>query len=722
MDSWAQKVLGGDHKLTYVLIATLQVIVFCFIWFDVSPLRALFGLLFYSVVPGYLVLSLIDLHERPSKVLLYSLGLSIFFLMVMGLIVNELYLLLGVENPLSKLPLLFASSAVIFGLCIIGFLTKKRGTRFDLSKALRAAISPKVLLTTNLLLLPVLSFLGAKLLDYRGDNLVPVLLFVLIAVVVILVATKNRGDQASDYVNILSLYSICLSILFSFCLRSEFVVGYDIHTEYFTFQLTHNAGHWAAKNLQTPYNTALSITALPTVLTALLGVDAHLIFKVIYPFLVSFVPVCLYFVYSQFLKKSLAFLSVIVLMGTVGFSNIPSLARQEIALLLFGLVILLLFDENLNAQKKGLLIAFSFGIALSHYTTAYVYLILISLTLFVRYPIRRHSRLSKIGLTKFGVVAVAAFTFFWYGQVTGTPFTSVIQVLIKIAQYSLMEARSAMVTSVTSPYLRFSAVSIVNFTVGYGVKALIVLGTICLAIKNRKAGFSFAYIKMACVSLIMILLFWMLPVISKTYNADRFFLQLLYILAPTCIFGFLTASDALGKYIGRLIKLKKRYITHHLLSLFVVMYLLSGTNFVAQIGGEPVAMAFNNQGNQYEKFYVYEEEVTCIQWLSIQNPNRVYADRYGVLRLQSYGGIIEVDEYENVDKELYGKETIAYVLHPHTHIPKHVVIFLRYENIANQIIKEMEKETPIAEIPQLSHALGMGNRVYDNGKATVYEM
>ncbi len=65
--------------------------------------------------------------------------------------------------------------------------------------------------------------------------------------------------------------------------------------------------------------------------------------------------------------------------------QMPALNRQEIAILFFALFLFALFENNFNSpiKKNFLLIIFGFSMIVSHYSTAYVALLLFTFVYFI---------------------------------------------------------------------------------------------------------------------------------------------------------------------------------------------------------------------------------------------------------------------------------------------------------------------------------------------------
>jgi len=103
----------------------------------------------------------------------------------------------------------------------------------------------------------------------------------------------------------LILYLISLSLLFGTTLASNYLIGSDIHIEYYFARLTQLQG-WDY-SLAYNMNGALSVTILAPFLSDLFHIDIVWVFKIIYPVLFACLPVVLYYIYRQIVSDRAAF-------------------------------------------------------------------------------------------------------------------------------------------------------------------------------------------------------------------------------------------------------------------------------------------------------------------------------------------------------------------------------------------------------------------------------
>ncbi|BCL80620.1 DUF2206 domain-containing protein [Ktedonobacteria bacterium brp13] len=373
------------------------------------------------LLPG----GLISLILRIKKIsfwenLLIIVGLSIAFLEFGGLLLNILLPLISVKDPLAFQNILFGFDIYVLLLFLFAWIRTKQfviqisgqshpivGTgpikhampnqfvkpgRIDVGynvlenvdtitsiqiPLLRHSRIEKVLYTLPLFF-PVLAALGAIVLNNGGSDILTLILLGAIACYSLLLVLF-RDKIASDLFPY-AIFFIGMALLFTTSLRSSYISGHDIETEFFVFQLT-NAHHmWSMAFFQDLYNSCLSITILPTVLTNLLGIQDVYIYKVIFQILFAIAPIIVFFILKKYTTPVLAFLSALFFMSFPTFFNdMPMLNRQEIGFIFFGLALYMMLLPTLPlGMRRILFIIFALSTIVSHYSTNFVLLALVT--------------------------------------------------------------------------------------------------------------------------------------------------------------------------------------------------------------------------------------------------------------------------------------------------------------------------------------------------------
>ena len=350
-----------------ILLAILGLVVLAALGLDIPILRQIVGFIFLTFIPGILILRILKIHNVGAiKSLLYSVGLSIAFVIFSALFANFVLPLIGVSKPISLLPI--TATLGIFTL-ILGVVAYKRDRDFAAEPKqfnIAKCFSPTYLF---LLVLPLLAILGARLVNLYQNNFFLLCFVIAIGCVVVLAAFGRLPRNAYP----LAIVMIGFSLLLHVTLISNQLSGYDIHAEYYFQNLVAQNGYWDF-TIPHNYNTSLSVVLLCPVYSCILNMDAIWVFKIIYPLIFCLVPLALFHIFREQIGNKRAFLSAFFFMSMmIFFTEMTALARQQIAELFFALLISLLIDRKLALNQRGtLVIIFAISLIVCHYALGYI--------------------------------------------------------------------------------------------------------------------------------------------------------------------------------------------------------------------------------------------------------------------------------------------------------------------------------------------------------------
>ncbi|HYT41138.1 MAG TPA: hypothetical protein VEP90_02220, partial [Methylomirabilota bacterium] len=315
----------------------------------------------------------------------------IAFLEFGGLLLNILLPLFGVKDPLAFQNIIFGFDIYVLLLFIFAWIrTKHLVIQIQLPK--RSNIE-KVLYALPVFF-PVLATLGAIVLNNGGSDILTFILLGAIAFYSLLLVLFR--DKIAVDLYPYAIFFIGMASLFTTSLRSWYITGHDIEREYYVFQLTNTHHIWNMAFYQDAYNACLSITILPTILTNLLSIQDMYVYKVIFQILFATSPVLVFFIIRNYATPILAFLSAFFFMSFPTFFNdMPMLNRQEIGFIFFGLALYMMLKRNQIRQfyskfdilslselslptRKILFIIFAISVIVSHYSTNFVLLVLVT--------------------------------------------------------------------------------------------------------------------------------------------------------------------------------------------------------------------------------------------------------------------------------------------------------------------------------------------------------
>lgn len=388
----------------YTGMALFCVVTFLSVIFNIPIFRTILCFTFLSIVPGVLFrLGLkFETHDFWED-LVYVVGLSLAFLMFTGLLFNWMLPLINISNiPLSLIPLSVAGGIMLLVIGAIAYFRNQQ-LHFVVDFPHFNKLSKLILLC--LLLLPVLSITGANTLNNGGTNTLTLAMsWGVVACILQMIILRKR---INENLYPIAVFLISISLLLSFSLRSWHISGWDISWEHEVFQLTAKSSYWDFSVLRGAYNNCLSITILPTVYSKFLNINDEYIYKFIYQILFSFVPLVTFLLFKKFIKIPLAFLATVFFMSQWLFSmEMPTLARQEIGFLFFGLILLIIFSNKISKKQRDFLfILFGITLAVSHYSTSFIFLGLIGLTYLILLLVvaMKRNKLTKEILSKFSI-------------------------------------------------------------------------------------------------------------------------------------------------------------------------------------------------------------------------------------------------------------------------------------------------------------------------------
>jgi uncharacterized membrane protein len=393
---------------------------------DYFYIRAIFAFLSIMIIPGLLIILIFKLRKIEFwEYLVYTIGLSISFIMFAGLLVNWILPLLHITNkPLQLIYILPIFDMILFIFWIVAYFRNKDLKEINFNIPTLDWINNLFFIIP--MLFPVLSILGALMLNNYGTSiLIMIALFgIEIYVLLIIIFRKRLNPKIYPW----AIWMISIALLAMFDLRSFNPAGIDINIENFLYRLTKEKLIWDISNFKDAYNACLSITLLPWILDLFVNINSFLLMKIMSLFIFSFLPLIMFLIFKKYFNNSISFFGAFFFVSQPIFMEGASIPiRQRVSLLFFALVLLALVLKKVSTKKIGILtIIFSFSMIVSHYSTSYLG-ILIFLLIFLLSNI--YNLLHKKGPGKiifderFSItifLIIFAFTFLWYSQLTGT--------------------------------------------------------------------------------------------------------------------------------------------------------------------------------------------------------------------------------------------------------------------------------------------------------------
>ena len=691
-------------------ILFLQFIACTTVFFDVPVARQVIGFVYFTFVPGFIIIKLLKLDELDRlETILFSVGLSVAFLMLAGLFINEFCFLFGVLQPLSLMPsMIILNSLILIG----GVLIYLRSEDVKLLGGDSPWPSPLALL---FVCLPILSVVGAMWVNAYGNNLI--LLFMIIAISLLFVIGVFSKKLLPPKVYPFAVFMIAISLLYHSSLVSKYIVsfGSDVPFEYFVFKTTENSAYWSStlpslwSAVYGRINAMLSITILPTFYSSLLNIDATWVFKIIFPLIFSFVSLGLYQVWQTYVGKKYAFISAFLFMAMSTFyTEMLGLNRQMVGELFFVLLLLVILKKKMKPVNKMVcFMIFSFALVTSHYALAEIFLFFIFFALTPLLILKRPSRNITVSMFVFFFIVM----FSWYIYTSGSSvFDSFVEfgdhVYRQLGEFSNPASRGQTVLRGLGMEEPTSIWNAISRTFAYITQALIVVGFVGLILKRIKIHFEVDYFVLSSEAMALLAALVLVPGLANTLNMTRFYHILLFFLAPFCVLG----AETLARFVS---KQKAQIVASILLLAVLTPYFFFQTGFVYEVTGSeswslPLSMYRMNGYKLYRLMgYIPEQNVFGAHWLSKYVDARytqVYADMDSRHKpLLAYGLILSsrIDVLSNTTKVETGG-----------------IIYLGRLNVVDGIVVG---ESMLWNSSELSFIFSDMSKIYSNGGCEVYK-
>ena len=492
--------------------------------------------------------------------------------------------------------------------------------------------------------LPILSILGTYTLQINNDNLLIMVLLFLIPVYII-IGSHNKFPKRLYPIFI---YIIGLSLLLIFMLRFPHISGKDINGEYFMFQITLSNLKWSII-LHRPYDTCLSISILPTILQSVMNIkNQEMFFKGIYVFIFSFCPLVIYIISKKYIGCKYAFLASFFFMSQLFFLRTAGSARTNVAIFFIALFVMALFNDNIpSVKKKILIVLFMVSCIFSHYSSTYIFLIIIISTLFVSKIISKKLNFKR-NLTLTFTLLLIVFIFFWYSQLTESGFDTALNlvkdVFLNLGQLFVGDLKDPSIAQLSGHSLQNPILSRANLLSLWSTFLLIGIGCLTTLFKYKETLKTFKtlkqpkllknkieieYLIMALTCVILLISVITLPIISQAYDMSRFYFLVTVFLAPFLIIG--------GLYVSKFLRIRPTL----LILIVLIPYFLFVTGAIYQLAGVQYDPTLNYNGDSFERSYVHDYEVYTAQWLELSyglNPD------YSIYVLNSRGKDILISQ------------------------------------------------------------------------------
>jgi|GEM_PF-5934172 len=610
---------------------------------ELPVLREVVGVVYLSVVPGYLLLRIAGIRDESRiETIVYSVGLSLVSLMVAGVLANFALQQIGVNRPIAELPMVL-SLAVFVGVLTLFYLNRVDDV-WEFEVDLRQLSSPSVLALT---LLPFVGVYGALVLTRYSNNVLLVALYAVLLVLPLLVIADRVPAPLVPYL----VWIIAITLLLQNSLSGHYMAWGDSPKEATLALDVLRNGYWKpalAPGYGSKYSM-LRIVILHPIYALVTDLKFVWVFKVIHPLIFSLTPLALYRAYEHYTEQKTAFLSAFLYMSLFSFFIVLSRnTRTATALFFMALFVLLVANNRIPlSRRKILALLFVAGIVVSHYGASYMFMLALALVIVLRPVLERlFSGISTDAplTSPIFVLFYGTMLFGWY--IYASPRSKAFNLLLGFANSFIGRLTDQFVadpesTSATTRYLTsdftsatLNTLKLYNVLVG----GIIIVGlglTYWQLIKDNDVSFNSEYMGYASIAL-MIFGITFLPV--ERFNTARTYPTTLLFFAPFFVVGIREA-----------LRLARRHIpkfsiepTYRIAVTVLVVFLALNVGFVsATITHEYSTNALvekdriMDDGHPTEKSYFYKQYPTTFgvagtDWLQTvaQNDSALYMSNW----------------------------------------------------------------------------------------------
>lgn len=707
-----------------VQMSLIGVIGLDWIGFKIPIIRQLIGFIYVSFIPGFVILRVLRLHELdPIENLLYAVGMSLTFFMFLGFLINLFYPFIGISKPISLTPLITTTTALIIVFIVIAYIWDRRYLNFS---KIQINIENSILRQTlAICLLPFMSIFGTHLVNLYESNIILLILILLLSIIPLFITSNKLSRKVYP----IGVFITSISLLYHNSLISMFLWGADIHIEYYFSKLVLDNSLWNISHSHN-INEVLSVVILAPIYSIFCDLNLIWVFKVIYPFLFSFVPLGLFKLFKSYTNDKIAFLSCFFFMSISTFyTEMLALARQQIAELFLVLLLIIILSNKLkNIHKSILLISFSASLVVSHYSLAYLFMFVLFTTFIILIIFDVANDSSKHSYQNIFSLAIifSVLTLLWYVYISNSmSFKTLLRVLSQIITNLYSDFLNPRATQTlylitkTSPTLLHHITKLLYLASQFFIS----IGILFLSFKKR--SFKREYIALSIVFYGILVGSLILPYFARALNTTRLYHITLIVLSLFSILGFIRFLNILNIIIRKIAKLD--YFVNEkslkIISIFLTIFFLFNTGFVYEIAKDPYPTSISLSQRTmkesenivckktlYNVINVFEADLSSANWLRKYSDNNLnyYYDYIAMHPL--WDSMIKAKEcYETLDK-INIKENLGY-------------IYLSYPNIKENLLlihDTLTNEVYAYNTTRIYSFLILINNIYTNGNSKIF--
>jgi len=700
---------------------------YVFTYLNIDCLKYVFDTIIIFILPGYLLCNLlIENKSNLSEYLLLCFGMSLGINIISVFLANIVFSAQYMHHLFDYriiLPLLFVVN-IFLG---IANLILNRPLMINIHKLKISYLDVKIFALSFILI--VVGILSIFILTNYDNNALTYFYFLTFFGILVYICMNANKINDGSYQIIIYLLAFSLFSLLLF--RSEYILGHDVHYEYYLYKSTFNNGIWKIIEFIT-LDSCLSITIFPAIIQSLFNITYDQQFlKLVYVCISSFIPVGVYTVSKNYLPNHLSFLaSVFVFIQTI-YLNSAAMWRVNFALFFVILIVAIIFSE-ISFKSKTIFLLMSFiTLTISHYSTTYIFLFtLIAAIIFAKaikniFKLDFSPKVKGTYLILFFIILVLwhavvinysfasgvnfventariTFDMFGYSQDISGSYSSDANLVSGkgLSNYSLLSQIQYALTIMTFLFISIGIfISFLNV-----IKSSKIYEKVCgrfifidEILDKGKNGINIIYefLCFGMVAYMLMLISFTIPYISTHYEIQRIFQYCIMFLSPFFICGIYALTSNI---------FRREWLKNLFIILFVIIYSLFSLGPIYEIFGEhEKTWHLSNNNVAKENEFVYIEEFSSINWLK-DNRKKEYDFSFFDNRMNSKlvsQGLFSIMEVKRVS---HYDSLNGYVVLSHNNE-------INNKMAAGNIQREFKKRGQIERL---------NNKIYTNYGSTIY--
>jgi len=408
------------------LIAPIMIWVIPFLTFIqvTNPVISFLLLLMISLLPGMAILELFhfSFYSLTTR-FFYALLFSILLLMTVFTIYSTIAHASGVMAPLSTVPVKIICLIILLPVSSFLFRRLASNDSSPLKPLTWMFFLPRVFAVS----LPVISLICVMRLNSLSDA-TSTSIFLLFLLAFFLLLTVKSSISPDTNLQSWFIYGISAALVLGSTFRGDGGFwGFDINQEFASASKVLSQGFWVSPEVSGAYDSMLSITVLPVILSLFSNLSLTIIFKVFYALVLAYIPTVLYTACVKYVSRFTAMtVTGALIIGSISFiPQMTALNRQIIGLVFFVGILLVLNEAEWSLRRKKIVgLTMACGMAISHYSTAYLasaiftIVLMLSLVNFLLSP-KRFVHTRRVFTPTFSLLLILI-TVIWNGVITQT--------------------------------------------------------------------------------------------------------------------------------------------------------------------------------------------------------------------------------------------------------------------------------------------------------------